>query len=698
MNKKVALFVGGVFLGLSSFGQGDYPPNLDPMSWNKILSEEFDTDFDHTKWFGQGETINDLTHFQNLSNISVSGGKLNLKLVDYGAAGTNGVRFGGSKFRSGQALGTNSGNYLYGYFEFAATVPTGEGFYSALWLSVKNGPLATKTWPPEIDLLEMRGDEDYDFIGTTHCYNTGWDKNDEYFKAIDHVHYTNSNGDALNEAEFIYGLDWFESNIGWYLDEELKYDYTAGCISEDPLSIVISLKADDLGGTGNFINIPPIGQTGYMPGQALEINYVRVYKKNWHYSDWNNAAGSGVVGNLAANHAGDLVVYRASGKSAPLRGMEWNGSTWVYTTLNGAGSGVASDIVISSNDTDIFFRGTNGAVKGITKSGSNWISTTWNNAAPSGVAGDIVVNAAGNQVYYRTTGGGIKGMYKSGSNWYYTNCNNAVTAGVASDLVISPDGLHIYYKTTSGGLASMYWAGSAWAYSNLGNVVTSGVAGDLVINSDGLKIFYRNTGGAIKGIYWNGSAFAYTDWGAIVSSGVAGDLTINSDDVVFYRTTAGAVSSMYYESGSWYNGALNNVAPSGVAGNITIGVDQVFYKNTSSAIKGFYYKEITDPLLNARVITPGSLTDLDNSISFDETVEFNVYPNPNNGVFHVEFTPELDAADSKIEIVNSEGAVLKVQYTSKAKTDIDVSTFGSGIYFVRLITKDGMNVKGVVIE
>jgi hypothetical protein len=127
-------------------------------------------------------------------------------------------------------------------------------------------------------------------------------------------------------------------------------------------------------------------------------------------------------------------------------------------------------------------------------------------------------------------------------------------------------------------------------------------------------------------------------------------------------------------------------------------VDQVFYKNTSSAIKGFYYKEITDPLLNAKVMTPGSLTDLDNSISFDETVEFNVYPNPNNGVFHVEYTPELDAADSKIEIVNSEGAVLKVQYTSKAKTDIDVSTFGSGIYFVRLITKDGMNVKGVVIE
>jgi len=51
----------------------------------------------------------------------------------------------------------------YGYFEIRAKVPIGTGVWPAFWLLADDGG-----WPPEIDVLEGRGQRPGDLVMTTH--------------------------------------------------------------------------------------------------------------------------------------------------------------------------------------------------------------------------------------------------------------------------------------------------------------------------------------------------------------------------------------------------------------------------------------------------------------------------------------------------------------------------------------------------
>jgi hypothetical protein len=65
-----------------------------------------------------------------------------------------------------------------------------------------------------------------------------------------------------------------------------------------------------------------------------------------------------------------------------------------------------------------------------------------------------------------------------------------------------------------------------------------------------------------------------------------------------------------------------------------------------------------------------------------------VYPNPSNGIFNLELTPEGSEKINTIEIFNSLGLlVFKSLYP---ETMIDLSSFPEGLYLVRVETSSGI--------
>ena len=151
-------------------------------------------------------------------------------------------------------------NYKYGYMEMRARVPKGQGFWPAFW------ELPTDTsWPPEIDALEILGND----ITTT--YMT--------------YHYTDNTGAAAEDGiawtgpDFsadwhTFAVDWEPNAIHWYVDGvERRAAYTdTATIANRPMYILANLS---VGGSwpGNADSTTPFPSD-------LEIDYIRVWKQS----------------------------------------------------------------------------------------------------------------------------------------------------------------------------------------------------------------------------------------------------------------------------------------------------------------------------------------------------------------------------------------------------------------------------------
>jgi hypothetical protein len=86
----------------------------------------------------------------------------------------------------------------------------------------------------------------------------------------------------------------------------------------------------------------------------------------------------------------------------------------------------------------------------------------------------------------------------------------------------------------------------------------------------------------------------------------------------------------------------------------------------------------------------------DNGMAEPITIaEFKVYPNPTNGLLHI---VRPTANDARIEIFNMLGVMVKALHINEMETTIDISTFTSGIYLIRLSDHKNFSVKKIVKE
>ncbi|WP_407819827.1 family 16 glycosylhydrolase, partial [Staphylococcus aureus] len=74
----------------------------------------------------------------------------------------------GYDYTSGMLNTYSSFSQTYGYFEIRADMPTDRGAWPAFWLLPEDG-----SWPPELDVIEMRGQNPNTLIMSTHSNATG---------------------------------------------------------------------------------------------------------------------------------------------------------------------------------------------------------------------------------------------------------------------------------------------------------------------------------------------------------------------------------------------------------------------------------------------------------------------------------------------------------------------------------------------
>jgi beta-glucanase (GH16 family) len=145
----------------------------------------------------------------------------------------------------------------YGYFEARMKAPSGQGLWPTFWLMPENN-----TWPPELDIMEMTGQNTKLLMITQHD-----NVNDQN---VPHACYVNTFDMA---ADFhTYGLLWTAIDLTWYLDGKPVCHQDTAASLHVPMYILLDLAIGSGGWTGT-----PDAATPWP--QRFQVQYVRAYAK-----------------------------------------------------------------------------------------------------------------------------------------------------------------------------------------------------------------------------------------------------------------------------------------------------------------------------------------------------------------------------------------------------------------------------------
>ena len=245
--------------------------------WTLAWSDEFDTDGlpDAAKWDYDtfrnrvGWFNNELQYYarDRPENARVEGGRLIItaRKEELRAA----PDFGGQRYTSARLVTRGKASWTYGFFEVRAKMPCGQGTWPAIWTLGTGG-----RWPEdgEIDILEQRGQNKTEILGTVHtrAYN--------YSNGTLGVGRGASTGlpDAC-QAFHRYQLTWSADRIEIGVDGVVYMVFDnpkTGDVSrwpfDSPQYLILNLAiGGDLGGAVDPAFTP----------QSMEVDYVRVYRR-----------------------------------------------------------------------------------------------------------------------------------------------------------------------------------------------------------------------------------------------------------------------------------------------------------------------------------------------------------------------------------------------------------------------------------
>jgi beta-glucanase (GH16 family) len=247
--------------------------SLPGTQWNLVWTDEFDgssINTNHWKFetgnnngWGNGE----LEYYTSRSqNAYVSNGVLHIVALK---ESFNGFNYTSARMKS-QGLFAKA----YGRFEFRAKLPSGLGYWPALWFMGANFP--SVGWPAcgEIDLMENKGSIDNQVGGTIHYSDS----------ANNHLQagstYTFPAGGSTTNFH-VYRLDWTTNSIKWYVDNILYQTRTTWSSStgpypapfNQPFYILMNMAIG-----GQYLGSPStntINANTVFPGD-MQVDYVRV--------------------------------------------------------------------------------------------------------------------------------------------------------------------------------------------------------------------------------------------------------------------------------------------------------------------------------------------------------------------------------------------------------------------------------------
>ncbi|NIA68615.1 family 16 glycosylhydrolase [Pelagibius litoralis] len=174
----------------------------------------------------------------------------------------------GFEYTSGMLTSYETFAQTYGYFEIRADMPEAQGLWPTFWLLPADGG-----WPPELDVIELRGQNPHDLILTAHSEATG-----------DHT----IDGRVAHVADVggfhDYGVLWGPEEIVWYYDgTEVGRTATPDDMHED-MYLIVNLAVGGIAGQ------PDAGQAIL---SDMKVDYIRAYSLD----DVMRPDGPGTPGN-----------------------------------------------------------------------------------------------------------------------------------------------------------------------------------------------------------------------------------------------------------------------------------------------------------------------------------------------------------------------------------------------------------------
>ncbi|MHA6483421.1 family 16 glycosylhydrolase [Paenibacillus sp. strain BS8-2] len=231
----------------TSGGGGGIPQPSGPSSgWTLTFNDEFNgSSLDTTKWnynWTWGNTADHSDEVLRSSNVTVGGGSLAIKANKEGNTWYSGLIQTNGKF-----------NQQYGYWEARIKSAPGIGFLTAFWTKTE------AVWPPEIDVMEVLGNDPFKVHMTQHYINSS-------------SNYVGDGGNWTSPSSFagdyhVYGVEWNATQIKWYVDGVLRR--TTSNFVNQPLYTLLNVHVG-MDWTGD----PQDSNTRY-----AYVDWVRVWQK-----------------------------------------------------------------------------------------------------------------------------------------------------------------------------------------------------------------------------------------------------------------------------------------------------------------------------------------------------------------------------------------------------------------------------------
>jgi beta-glucanase (GH16 family) len=165
-----------------------------------------------------------------------------------------------NEYTSGILTTQSSFSQKYGYFEIRSKIPVGTGVWPAFWMLANDGG-----WPPEIDVMEGRGEEPGTFVMTTH-----WRHRDT--QRIESCPQEFMLQDASSTFHD-YGVLWEPDRITYFVDRKPVTDIKVPVGFDDPMYLIINLAM----GAKYFKGVGFVDAETPNP-VAFEIDRVSVYQ------------------------------------------------------------------------------------------------------------------------------------------------------------------------------------------------------------------------------------------------------------------------------------------------------------------------------------------------------------------------------------------------------------------------------------
>src|ERR1700736_1814761 len=135
-----------------------------------------------------------------------------------------------NEYTSGILTTQSSFSQKYGYFEIRSKIPIGTGVWPAFWMLANDGG-----WPPEIDVLEGRGQRPGDLAMTTHWRPAAAGR-------IETCGFDFAQPDAAM-AFHDYGVLWLKDRVIYFIDRKPVSDISVPIGFDDPIYVIANLAS-----------------------------------------------------------------------------------------------------------------------------------------------------------------------------------------------------------------------------------------------------------------------------------------------------------------------------------------------------------------------------------------------------------------------------------------------------------------------